>query len=217
MPLRGWQWSPATRGRGRSTSGQGGVTTAGSTTTAAVEDGSLGGRPVPPLHQDWSRAAAPAGRRCATRRRAARSARGPLPRGSRASGAARDSPRSPGTLPPAASRGRRRGRSRSVAASSARPTPRPRASLGDVDALLTDAAIGGAARIGHDRDPARDLALELRDEPVLGQVPASQSSHAGTVVSKVASPVAIPSAKIAATAGLVRRGRSRGRTSTTAR
>ena len=42
--------------------------------------------------------------------------------------------------------------------------------LGDVDALLADATVDGAARVGNDRDPAGDLAVDLGDEAVVGQV-----------------------------------------------
>ena len=42
--------------------------------------------------------------------------------------------------------------------------------FGDVDALLADAAVDGAARVRDDRDPPGDLAVDLGDEAVLGQV-----------------------------------------------
>ena len=57
-----------------------------------------------------------------------------------------------------------------TASSSARPTPRPARPLGDVDALLADAAVDGAAGVRDDGHPADDLAVQLGDEAVLGEV-----------------------------------------------
>ena len=47
----------------------------------------------------------------------------------------------------------------------------PTCPVGDVDALLADAAVDGAARVRNDRDPAGDLPVEFGYEPVLRQVP----------------------------------------------
>ena len=148
-----------------------------------------------------ARGAARAGRRRARRRPARRSARACRPRGTRARGATRGSPRSPETRPPAASRDRPRGRSRSA----------PREALG------RRLARGPARR--RRRSPRRRRGRRLgwsTERPRSSRPPRRRArrrsgaragagrpspSMPGTVVSKVASPVAMPSAKIAATAG----------------
>ena len=70
----------------------------------------------------------------------------------------------------------------------------PSDALGDVDAVLRDAAVAGAIGDGRQRGPADDVAVERDDEAMVGEMAGvPRLPRAGRVVSKVALPVRMPS------------------------
>ena len=136
------------------------------------------------------------GRRCRARRRGAgRCVRGRRGSGSRPSGAGRGWRGSPGRSRSAGSRGRRRRRRVTCRWMQRLPDAAAAVAVADVDRGLADAGVDRPGRGRRWRGPADDLGRRPR-RPSGGRAASCASSVArsGTSVSKVALPVAMPSA-----------------------